>query len=124
MAINFKRFGDLLFKKKNESSLVRILLEYFSIKQKLENPDNQSWFFKKGIESNKQKLVTLTKEYNEIRKTFNENTIDFFIEKINKNLEDKLSIEKHGMNTLTQMYYSSILSSNEFYNELIRLKRK
>ena len=124
MALNFKRIGDLLLKKRDESSLIRILVEYSSIKQKLGSPDNQSWYFKKGIESNKQRLVTLTKEYNDIRKTFNENTIDSFIERINKNLKDKLSIEKQGMNTLTQMHYFSILSSNEFFNELIRLKSK
>jgi hypothetical protein len=124
MGLNFKKIENQLIKKKDKSSLIRILVDYSTLKQKIENPDNQSWYFKQGLESSKKRLVNLTKEYNGIRKFFNETTIDSLIEKINKNLRFKSGYERNGMNTIQQMHYSSIISQNEFYNELIRLKSK
>ena len=122
--MNFKKIQSLLIKSKDDSSLIRILVEYADLKQKLEVPINQSWYFKQGLESRKQRLVTIMKEYNEIRKIFNETTIDFFIEKINENLRYKTGYERNGMNTIQQMLYSSIVSENKFFSELIRLKSK
>jgi hypothetical protein len=124
MAIDFNKISNLLIKKKDKSSLFRILVEYSGLKQKIENPDNQSWYFKQGIESNKKRLIALTREFEEIRKTFNETTIDELIQRINENLKYKSNYERNGMNTIQQMHYSSIISENEFYNELIRLKSK
>ena len=124
MALNFKRIEDLLIKGKNESSLVRIIIDYSTLKRKIESPDNQSWYFKQGIESSKQRLGLLKIEYEEIRKLFNETSIDFFIEKINENMVYKSGYEKNGMNSIQQMHYSSIISENKFFNELIRLKSR
>lgn len=124
MAINFKKIENLLIKKNDESSIVRILVDYSVLKQRIEDLDNQSWYFKQGIESSKERLIALTKEFEKIRKTFNETSIDELIELINDNLRFKLGYELRGMNTIQQMHYSSIISENLFFNELIRLKSK
>ena len=122
--MDFKRIEHLFIKKKDESSFIRIIIEYSSLKQKIENSENQSWYFKQGIDSSKERLIALTKEFEEIRKTFNENSIDELIERINENLKYKSGYERNGMNTIQQMHYSSIISQIVFYNELIRLKSK
>ena len=124
MALDFKRVADLFLKKRDESSLIRILVEYSRIKQNLESPDNQSWYFKKGIESSKQKVLSLKKEYEELRKFYNESSVDYFIEEINEGNRAKAHYEQHGMNTIQQWHYSSIVGNNELFNELIRLKSK
>lgn len=124
MSLDFKKIENFLILKKDESSLIRILIEYSGLKHKIENPENQSWYFKQGIESSKERLIALTKEFEEIRKTFNEASIDELIERINENLKYKSGYERSGMNTIQQMHYSSIISENVFYNELIRLKSK
>lgn len=122
--MDFKKIENLIIKKTDDSSLIRIIVEYSSLKQKLDFPENQSWYFKQGIESSKKRLITLTQEYNNIRKTFNETTIDSLIETINENLTYKSGYERNGMNTLQQMHYSAIISKIQFLKELIRLKSK
>ncbi len=124
MSLNFKRLENLLIKNKDESNLVSIIFEYLVLKQKIDNLEKQSWYFKKGIESSKKRLISLTEKYNEIRKTFNESTIGSIIEKINENLVIKSSYEKNGMNTIQHMHYSSIIRENETMNELLHLKSK
>lgn len=66
----------------------------------------------------------MTKEYEEIRKLFNESSIDYFIEKVNENLLFKSSYERNGMNTIQRIQYSFIINENNLFNELIRLKNK
>lgn len=124
MALDIKKIENSFINNKNESSLVRIIVEYSILKQKIETQESQSWYFKLGFESSKERLIALTKEFEEIRKTFNETSIDELIERINENLKYKSGYEKNGMNTIQQMHYSSIISENEFYNELLRLKSK
>jgi len=124
MSLHFKKIESLLIKRESETRLARIIIDYSTLKHKLENPDNQSWYCKRGIESNKQKLLSLTKEYEEIRNLFNESSIDYFIANINENLKIKSWYERNGMNTIQQMHYLSIISKNEFFSELVRLKSK
>jgi len=124
MPLDFKKIENLLIKKRDKSSLIRIIVEYSTLKQKLENPENQSWYFIKGIESSKNRLISLKNEFNVIRRIFNETTIDELIEIINENLKYKSHYEKNGMNMVQRMHYSSIISEIEFAKELIRLKSK
>lgn len=122
--MDIRRIERIITNCKDESSLIKIIVEYFTLKQKLENPEKQSWYFKQGIESSKRKLIELNEKFEEIRKIFNETTIDELIERINKNQEIKSFYETNGMNTIQQIHYSSILSNNKFYSELLHLKSK
>ena len=123
MGINFRDIL-ILINPEQKSDILRLIIDYNNLKKKLENTEDNSWYFKQALESNKTKLESLRKDYEKIRIVFNESTIDTLIEKINENLELKSIYEKKGMNTIQQMHYSSIISENEFYNELIRLKSK
>ena len=124
MPLDFKKIENLLIKKSDQLSLIRIIVEYSTLKQKLENPESQSWYFIKGIESSKNRLISLKNEFNEIRRIFIETTIDELIEIINENLKYKSHYEKNGMNMVQRMHYSSIISEIEFAKELMRLKSK
>jgi len=125
MTLSLKRIEDLIIKKKDATSLIRIVLEYSTLKQRLEEPENQTWYFKKGIESRKRRLNRLKVEFNEIRKTFNESSVDSFLVLINENLMIKKTHEKcQRMNLFHLMHYRSLIRENEFFLELIRLKSK
>ncbi|WP_026449582.1 hypothetical protein [Aequorivita capsosiphonis] len=124
MALNLKKVENLLVQEKTESSLASILLEYAIIKQKLENSDNQSWYFKKGVDSYRKSLLSLTNDYEKIRELFNETSIDFFIDEINKNNAYISNFNKDALNAVVYMSFGMLRSRNKFYNELIRLKSK
>lgn len=122
MALKLKRIESLLIKEKSTSSIASILLEYSIVKQKFENTDNHSWYFKKGKASFREKLVALTKEYENIRTLFNANSIDFFIREININNAYLSGLNKNGMNAVTYMGFGLKRRQNELYKELIALK--
>ena len=124
MALDSKKLQGLLFKEQSSSSLARILLEYATLTQKMESPDSQSWYFKKGLEANRKRILRLKKEFNDIKDIFNAATVDTLLSRIDENLVVKLHYEKHGMGMIGQMHYSKVISENEFLRELIRLKSK
>lgn len=124
MPLDAKKLEALFVKKQNHSSLAGLLMEYAILKQKLEEPDGQSWYFKQGINSRKKRLAHLMKKFNAIKSTFNSTTIDAFLEKINENKAVCLHYEKRGINTIQQMHYSKLKSENAFLYELIGLKSK
>ena len=124
MAIAFKKIENLLLKRKNESTLENIIITYSILKQKIEDADNQSWYFKQGMESSEQRLASLNNEYEDIRKSFNESTIDDFIERINRNSSITSNCEGKSMGAIQLMHYSYLIGESKFLNELIRLKSK
>ncbi len=124
MAIKLKSIENLLVKSKNESSVENIIIEYCTLQQKVQNSENQSWYFKQGLEASKQKLTSLNNDYEEIRKLFNESSIDLFIERINENSSITSGFEGKSMGAIQLMHYSYKLNEIEFFNELIRLKNK
>ena len=84
MAIKLNAIQNLLLKTKSDSTLETIILEYAKLKQRIDHPDNQSWYFKQGMKSSLERLSFLNMEFEKIRKSFNESTIDDFIERINE----------------------------------------
>lgn len=120
--MHFKRIEQLLLKKLDESQLVRILLEYASLKQKLEAPDHQTWYFKKGLASNTERLARLQKDYGAIRDFFNETSVDLLMSGINRNTEIMTSYDRNGMNSIQGMHYTSLKNEITYFKELIRLK--
>lgn len=124
MTLNFNQIKNLIIEKKNESSLVEIVIAYAALKQKFDNPESRSWYFNQGIESKSEALASSRNDFDQIRKYFNKATIDCLIAE-NKACELNLShYNKNNMNSITRMH-SEILKGNiAFNNELIRLKSK
>ena len=124
MALKFKKIENLLVKRKSESTLERIIIDYSTLKQKIKNSESQSLYFKQGMGSSKQRLLSLNKDYEEIRKFFNESTIDVMIERINRNSTITFSYEGKSMGAIQLMHYNYLIDESKFFNELIRLKSK
>lgn len=124
MAIDLRRIVKLIVDEKNETTLSQIVVEYLTLKQKIEDVDNHTWYMKKGLESSKKRLLSLNEKYEKIRQLFNESTLDDFVEKVNQNLASISDFEKGPMNSIKYIAYSIKLNENEFLNELIRLKSK
>lgn len=124
MALNFNQIENLIVKKRSESSVASIIISYSTLKQKLKDTENHTWYFKKGIESKRQKLASLNNDFEKIRALFNESTIDFFIHEINENNLYLSGVEGKGRSLNQRMLYSWKISNNNFFKELIRLKSK
>ncbi|MCZ2102211.1 MAG: hypothetical protein LC107_11805 [Chitinophagales bacterium] len=116
-------FTDTETAENKSNSVIRLILEYCKIKSKLNDVENQSWYFQKGLQSNRDRLARIIKEYKSIRRNFNKSTVDDFIEVINDcNSQIEQLLSKRGMGLIDQMVYHSRVSRKNFYNELIQLK--
>lgn len=124
MALTLQMIESILVHKTSESSLSSILLEYATVKQKFESTNRQSWYFRQAIESNKAKLLSLLENYESIRALFNKASVDSLILAIDKNNSKIASLEGGQMNGVLYMVCNSLRGKNEFYGELIRLKRR
>ncbi len=114
---------DVDTSKSKSNNVTRTILEYCTIKSKLNDVENQSWYFKKGLQSNRDRLARIIKEYKSIRRNFNISTVDDFIEVINDcNSQIEQLLSKRGMGLIDQMVYHSRVSRKNFYNELVQLK--
>lgn len=124
MKANLKNIENLIIRKKSESTLATILMEYAALSQKLSTADSQSWYFKQAQESTNRKLESLLDRYEEIRSLFNENAIDYFIHKINENNSHIAHLKENSMNSISYLTCTSLSDENAFITELIRLKSK
>ena len=122
MALHFKKIEGLLNKKESKTQLERIIIDYSVLKRKLENLDEQSIYFHQGLESNKQRLISLNKDFEEIRDFYNTTSIDFMLNVITENERGMLYFEQNGMGMVSQIHYSSMRGENRYFKELIRLK--
>jgi len=67
------------------------MIEYGTLVQKLNNPELQSWYFIKGIESNLRRKSTLNSYFENIRIDFNASNVDELISSLNKT-EDTIKL--------------------------------
>lgn len=124
MAINSNQIVNLLVEKKTNSSVISLILEYAVIKQKLEKPDIQSWYFRQALQEKYQKMSLLTKDYEAIRSWYNKVTVDYFIHEIHQNNILISSYKAEGINSIKYMATTTLVNHNKFLAELIKLKSK
>lgn len=124
MSLNFNQIENLLVKKKNESTLALIIIAYLTLKQKLEDTENHTWYFRQGIESKQGKMASLNNDFEGIRELFNGATLDFFIAEVNENNLRISRYNENDMNIIERMGRAMLRGNVAFYSELIRLKSK
>ena len=106
-------------------TIVRIIRESSILKFKLQNSKLQTWYFQKGIESNKKQLAGLYKQYEAYRKQFNQISPDELIKLLNNTYDKEKKIRKlnylglHG-----HLALASTLSKRRQLNEFIALKNR
>lgn len=124
MALNFNQIENLLVKSKVESSLAELIISYSALKQKIEDIENHSWYFKQIIDSKKQHLSTLDSQFEKMRELFNEATLDYFIHKINENNLYLSELEENGNSRINRISSSWKIAENDLFSEVIRLNTK
>lgn len=122
MSLSFNEISKLIVKP--QSQLIRIILDYGFIVQKLKNSESQSWYFIRGYKSNIDRLENLKKEFEEIRKQFNKLSLDDLIRKLNETQANKDFFIGRNVNTIILMHISSLGSQIKYYKELIEIKRR
>ena len=104
-----------------EKDLERIFREYFSLKKKFDNIEEQSWYFKQGLNSNTNKINSLIREYESIRVLINGSTI----QELKNKLEGFEKEKRLRDDVLISMYRRfDIDRSIRLYKDLILLKSR
>lgn len=113
----------------NNLRIENIILEYGTLLNKLENIDEQSFLFKKGLESNKKKLKSLKDDFDTIKGDVNIATLDQLISS-KKEIEDKMAelykiINKAGGLSMNMgMALNSVKSNIKYIEELLLIKSR
>lgn len=124
MALKINEILNLLVENKTGSPLMLLTEEYCTLKQKLENLENQSWYFKKALASHQKKVVSIENEYQKIRYLFNTSNLDSFIQILNECNETLTLLGGPSGSLFRRIRYYDALRKIDFFNELIRLKGK
>mgnify|MGYP003627181813 CR=1 FL=1 len=115
----------LNLKQKEYSQLESIILEYGSLIQKMNNLEQQSWFFKKAEENNYQKIKDLKNEFEKIRTNFRSSSIDDLIVALKNEKHNKISIQrKKYINTNDSIAIASLSSNITYIEELLEIKSR
>jgi len=88
---HYDSFKILGLNKKPYSPLEKIIFEYGNIFQKMNNIEQQSWYFRKGEKNNLIKLKKLKSQFEEIRSHFNTISTNKLIKSLN-DYKEKLKI--------------------------------
>lgn len=109
--------------------LQKIIFDYYSLKQRLDNPDQQSWYFIQGLESSKKKLITLKNSYEDIRNEFNVTSIETYkkeLKKLKKTNENNQRYIDSGeyIGFMKGMFFTSVKSQIGLLDETLKLKLK
>jgi len=125
MSVNLNEIITTLnLKPKTYSQLETIILEYGNLVQKMNNIEQQTWFFKKAEENNRLKLNDLKSQFEEIRATINSSSIDDLIEAVSSENEKISNIKKMEMNSIIYIGLASLNSRKAHIEELMEIKSR
>jgi hypothetical protein len=122
MKIDFEKFSKA-FSDKPEADIVRKVAQYGELKKKLNSPDAQSWYFRNSLPEKQRQLEDMRKEFNEIRRIFNTQTIDDFLAELKRPTALKKKLDSKPMNMPQRPAYPKIISDINFFNELLYIKK-
>jgi hypothetical protein len=110
---------------KTYSQLENIILEYAGLLQKMNNVEQQSWFFKKAEENNLLKLNNLKSQFEKMRTEVNDTSIDDLIESLNDYKEQAKSIQIHFQpGFIKGLSVASFNSKIIYIEELLTIKSR
>lgn len=102
---------------------LNILMVYLVLHEKLREPEKQSWYFRRGLVANQQRLKRLQADFEMIREHFNACSVDDLLTERNekqKHLDYILS--KPGIGLLLQIAYRSSRARINYLDDMIALK--
>lgn len=112
-------------KEASDSMLESLFLSMLELEEKINNIEEQSWGFKKGIENSKEHLKEYKNKINKIRVDFNNSTVDSLISRL-KEAQSSLEATKNWTGTYLHrsMVESSANSSITYINMLLAIKSR
>ena len=126
MAIDFDEVITILsLKQRSSFQLESIILEYGSLIQKMDNMEQQSWFFKKAEKNNRLKLIELKSQYEKMRNDVNGTDMNNLIESLNDHKADRTFLKKKPyLNFTDRIALASINSNIRYVEELLSVKSR
>ncbi|TXD82141.1 hypothetical protein ESY86_15865 [Subsaximicrobium wynnwilliamsii] len=124
MALKMTQIENLLVNNKSKSTFFELIIAYSRLKHKIEDTENHSWYFKKGLESKMEEMASLNNHFEKMREVFHESTIDSFTDKINENNLYLAASEGKYKGFNKRVVCSWKISENRYFNELMSLKGK
>lgn len=126
MAINLDEVITILnLKQRSSFQLESIMLEYGSLIQKMDNLEQQSWFFKKAEKNNRLKLIELKSQYEKMRNDVNGTDMNNLIESLNDHQADRAFLKKKPyLNFTDRIALASINSNIQYVEELLSVKSR
>jgi hypothetical protein len=121
MAIHAKDLINIIVKP--TSDITTVIIDYGKLKQKLQNPEAQSWYFHQGLESHNAKLSELKMKFENIRKDLNDSSLDELISRLNE-IKTKKSLITGRLGLIKQIHLSSLLTRIKYVEELIEMKSR
>jgi len=108
-----------------DSTLEKLFLNMLELDEKLNNIDEQSWAFKKGIENSKKRIIEYRSKINNIRRDFNNSEVDDLIYSL-KEENEKIEATKNwtGSNFNRALVRSSARSNIAYINMLLDIKSR
>jgi len=122
MPLNLSNITHLINGSESKGEVIDLIVEYDTLKKRIDDAENQSTYFRQGIESHRNRLVAIDKQFEEIRGVFNASDVEGFEDKISQNKEFEAEYRKTGMSTVRLIHMSHIAEENQFLNGLIHLK--
>ncbi len=126
MTINQKDVITILgLNPKTHSQLETMVLEYGNLHQKMNDIEQQTWFFKKAEENNRLKLKDLKNQLENIRNEVNYTSINDLIESLNDYKEKAKSIQIHFQPSFNKMLALASFNSSIIYiEEILSIKSR
>lgn len=126
MALDTNEVINLYFNNSNANSRIeKLILSYASLKLKLDNIEEQSWYFKKALPSEQSKLEDIYYNYAHLRKYFNQNSKDDLFQKLTEYNNQKKKLLIKGIRSVNMGYFFRFtIEKISYFEELLALKTK
>jgi len=125
--ISFNRIIPLLTKQEHSDGALGLLREIIVLQAKLDNIDEQDFYFQKGKDNHISHLESMTMKYAEMVANVNNNSVDCLLEQV-KEAESKMNEicsreSKHPVFAKVLVQGTSI-SQIKYFQDLIQLKAR
>ena len=117
------RIIPLLLKQEPLNGVLGLLRELIVLQEKLNAIDEQDFYFQKGIANHTKRLESLKRQYAQIVETVNDNTVDYFLDKVIE-CESKVQklTSKGYLNTIDQIALTGFKREISKYKNLLHIK--
>lgn len=123
--ITFDRIVPLLTQQEHLDGVLGLLRDIIVLQAKLDNLDKQDFYFQKGKINHLEHLESMKKQYSQIVKTVNGNSVDYFLEQVNEYESKAHKLTSKGyLNMIDRIALNTVNNEVSKYMNLIQIKGK